>query len=168
MDMDFPLEISTFADIPANTGLGSSSSFAVGLLHALFALKGKMVTKGTLADMAAHLEVDVLGRNIGKQDHYAAAYGNLNVFTFHADGAVSVDPVFYRPETKLEIERHLMLFYTVLKRDANEILQTQRARTSEKHHVLAEMKGQVAPLREILSSGGNLPELGGHYIAAGC
>ena len=122
--------------------------------------RGKMVTKGTLADMAAHLEVDVLGRNIGKQDHYAAAYGNLNVFTFHADGAVSVDPVFYRPETKLEIERHLMLFYTVLKRDANEILQTQRARTSEKHHVLAEMKGQVAPLREILSSGGNLSEFG--------
>ena len=160
MDMDFPLEISTFADIPANTGLGSSSSFAVGLLHALFALKGKMVTKGTLADMATHLEVDVLGRNIGKQDHYAAAYGNLNVFTFHTDGTVSVDPVFYRPETKLEIERHLMLFYTVLKRDANEILQTQRARTSEKHHVLAEMKGQVAPLREILSSGGNLSEFG--------
>lgn len=160
MDMDFPLEISTFADIPANTGLGSSSSFAVGLLHALFALKGKMVTKGTLADMAAHLEVDVLGRNIGKQDHYAAAYGNMNVFTFHKDGTVSVDPVFYRPETKMEVERHLMLFYTVLKRDANNILQAQRAKTNEKHHVLAEMKNQVAPLREILSSGNNLSEFG--------
>lgn len=160
MDMDFPLEISTFADVPSNTGLGSSSSFAVGLLHALFALKGKMVTKGTLADMAAHLEVDVLGRNIGKQDHYAAAYGNLNVFTFHMDGTVSVDPVFYRPETRLEIERHLMLFYTVLKRDANEILQTQRARTDEKRDVLSEMKNLVAPLREILSSGANLAEFG--------
>lgn len=160
MDMDFPLEISTFADIPSNTGLGSSSSFAVGLLHALFALKGKMVTKGALADMAAHLEVDVLGRNIGKQDHYAAAYGNLNVFTFHKDGTVSVDPVFYRPETKVEIERHLMLFYTVLKRDANEILQSQRARTEEKRHVLMEMKSLVAPLREILSSGSNLSEFG--------
>lgn len=160
MDMDFPLEISTFADVPSNTGLGSSSSFAVGLLHALFALKGKMVTKGTLAEMAAHLEVDVLGRNIGKQDHYAAAYGNMNVFTFHKDGTVSVDPVFYRPEIKQEIERRLMLFYTVLKRDANEILQTQRARTEEKQHVLAEMKSLVAPLREILSSGNNLHEFG--------
>lgn len=160
MDMDFPLEISTFADIPSNTGLGSSSSFAVGLLHALFALKGKMVTKGTLADMAAHLEIDVLGRNIGKQDHYAAAYGSLNVFTFHKDGTVSVDPVFYRPETKAEIERHLMLFYTALKRDANEILQTQRAKTDEKRQVLSEMKSLVAPLRELLSSGNDLREFG--------
>lgn len=160
MDMDFPLEISTFADIPSNTGLGSSSSFTVGLLHALFALKGKMVTKGTLADMAAHLEIDVLGRGIGKQDHYAAAYGSLNVFTFHQDGTVSVDPVFYRPETKAELERHLMLFYTALKRDAHEVLQIQRAKTDEKRHVLAEMKSLVAPLREILSSGNDLHEFG--------
>lgn len=160
MDMDFPLEISTFADIPSNTGLGSSSSFTVGLLHALFALKGKLVTKGTLAGMAAHLEVDVLGRNIGKQDHYAAAYGSMNVFTFHTDGTVSVDPVFYRPEIKSEVERRLMLFYTALKRDADEILETQRARTDEKRHVLAEMKELVSPLREILSSGTNLHEFG--------
>jgi len=160
MDMDCPLEISTFADIPSNTGLGSSSSFTVGLLHALFALKGKMVTKGTLADMAAHLEIDVLGRNIGKQDHYAAAYGSLNVFTFHKDGTVSVDPVFYRPEIKSKVETHLMLFYTALKRDANEILKRQRDKIDEKRHVLAEMKSLVAPLREILSSGNDLPEFG--------
>lgn len=160
MDMDFPLEVSTFADIPANTGLGSSSSFAVGLLHALFALKGKMVTKSTLADMAAHLEVDVLGRNIGKQDHYAAAYGSLNVFTFHKDSTVSVEPVLYRPEVKSEIEQRLMLFYTALKRDANDILRTQKARTDEKRHVLAEMKNLVAPLREILSTSSNLHEFG--------
>jgi len=160
MDMDFPLEISTFADIPSNTGLGSSSSFAVGLLHALFALKGKMVTKGTLADMAAHLEIDVLGRNIGKQDHYAAAYGSMNVFTFHKDGAVSVEPVFYRPEVKNEIEQRLMLFYTALRRDANAILQTQRAKTDEKRYVLAEMKSLVVPLREVLSSGNDLHEFG--------
>ena len=93
MEIDFPLEITTFADIPANTGLGSSSSFAVGLLHALFALKGQMVTKGTLASMAAYLEIDILGRNIGKQDHYAASYGNINVFKFHSNGNVTVEPV---------------------------------------------------------------------------
>ena len=79
MGVDFPVEITTFADIPAQSGLGSSSSFTVGLLHALFALKNQMVSKSRLASMAAHVEVDILGRNMGKQDHYAATYGNLNV-----------------------------------------------------------------------------------------
>ncbi|MFA5117967.1 MAG: GHMP kinase [Candidatus Omnitrophota bacterium] len=160
MDLDIPIEISTFADIPANTGLGSSSSFAVGLLHALFALKGKMVTKGALAAMASHLEIDILKRQIGKQDHYAAAYGSLNVFTFHTDGTVSVEPVFYRPEIKESIETRLMLFYTSLKRDAHDILSIQNTKTEEKRHVLAEMRGLVAPLREILSSGADLREFG--------
>ncbi|MDD5108749.1 MAG: GHMP kinase [Candidatus Omnitrophica bacterium] len=160
MDMDIPLEISTFADIPANTGLGSSSSFAVGLLHALFALKGKMVTKGVLAGMASHLEIDKLKRKIGKQDHYAAAYGSLNIFTFHTDGTVSVDPVFYKPEIKESLESHLMLFYTAIKRDAHKILRVQHMKTQEKRHVLAEMKSLVAPFGELLSSGANLREFG--------
>ena len=98
MGIDFPLEISTFADIPSQTGLGSSSAFAVGLLNTLYALQGKMVTKGNLAAKAAELEIDVLERKIGKQDHYSAAYGNINVFGFHKNGHVSLDPVFYRPE----------------------------------------------------------------------
>ena len=79
MEIDFPIEVTTFADIPAQTGLGSSSAFTVGLLNALYALKGKMVTKSVLASQAAQIEVDILGRNIGQQDHYAAAYGNMNV-----------------------------------------------------------------------------------------
>jgi D-glycero-alpha-D-manno-heptose-7-phosphate kinase len=160
MDMDIPLEISTFADIPANTGLGSSSSFAVGLLHALFALKGKMVTKGTLAGMASHIEIDLLQRKIGKQDHYAAAYGSLNVFTFHSDGTVSVDPVFYKPEIKEALENRLMLFYTAIKRDAHEILTVQNMKTEEKRHVLVEMRSLVEPLRDIFSAGADLSEFG--------
>lgn len=160
MDMDIPLEVSTFADIPSNTGLGSSSSFAVGLLHALFALKGKMVTKGVLAGMASRLEIEILQRQIGKQDHYAAAYGNLNVFTFHPGGKVSVDPVFYRPEIRDTIEKHLMLFYTSIKRDAHQILSVQNVKTEEVRHVLAEMRDLVAPLREIFSSEGDLSEFG--------
>jgi D-glycero-alpha-D-manno-heptose-7-phosphate kinase len=160
MKIDFPLEISTFADIPAKTGLGSSSSFAVGLLHALYALKGEMVTKGNLAAKAAELEINILGRKIGKQDHYAASYGNLNVFTFHSNETVSVDPVFYRPETKQAMNSHLMLFYTFLKRDANDILQTQNAKTDEIKHVLAEMKNLIEPIRKTLSSGANLHEIG--------
>lgn len=160
MDMDIPLEISTFADIPANTGLGSSSSFAVGLLHALFALKGKMVTKGTLAGMASRIEVDILGRHIGKQDHYAAAYGSLNVFTFHKDGTVSVDPVFYKPETKETIENNMMLFYTAIKRDASQVLKAQNMKTEENRHILSEMKSLIDPLRKILSSGCDLHDFG--------
>ena len=77
LNIDEPLEITTFADVPAYTGLGSSSSFTVGLLHALYALRGEMVSKSKLASEAAHIEVDILGRNMGKQDHYAAAYGDL-------------------------------------------------------------------------------------------
>lgn len=160
MDMDIPIEISTFADIPSNTGLGSSSSFAVGLLHALFALKGKMVTKGRLADMASHLEINVLKRNIGKQDHYAASYGSMNIFTFHKDGSVSVDPVFYRPEIKEELEKRLMLFYTAIKRDASLVLHSQNKKTQEKRHVLSEMKKQVPLLGDLLSSGTNLEQFG--------
>jgi len=160
MNIDFPLEISTFADIPANTGLGSSSAFAVGLLHALHALKGEMVTKGTLATKAAQLEIELLGRNIGKQDHYSAAYGNINVFTFHSNDLVSVDPVFYRQETRLAMDAHLMLFYTSFKRDANDILKSQNTKMESKRHVLSEMKSLVNPIREILSSGTNIHGIG--------
>ena len=160
MKIDFPLEISTFADIPAQTGLGSSSAFAVGLLHALYALKGEMVTKGGLAAQAAKLEIDILGRKIGKQDHYSASYGNINVFGFHKNGHVSVDPVFYRPETKYAIENHLMLFYTAIKRDANDILKVQSKNTPDKHEILSEMKTQVKLIQEMLASGKNLHEFG--------
>jgi len=160
MEIDFPIEITTFADIPANTGLGSSSSFTVGLLNSLYALKGQMVTKSVLASQAAQIEVDILGRNIGQQDHYAAAYGNMNVFTFHKNDDVLVDPVFYRPEVRRELENSLMLFYTALKRDANEVLQAQNEKTVKNIHILTEMKNLVPKLREVISVGKKLYEFG--------
>ena len=110
MGIDFPIEITTFSDIPGSTGLGSSSAFTVGLLHALYALKGEMVTKHTLASKAAVIEVDLLKRTMGKQDHFASSYGNLNVFTFQKDEGVIVEPVFYRPEVPLDLEKNLLLF----------------------------------------------------------
>lgn len=160
MNIDFPIEITTFADIPANTGLGSSSAFAVGLVHALFALKGQMVTKNTIASMAAHIEIDILKRNIGAQDHYAAAYGNLNVFTFHKNGSVSIEPVFYNPVFKEKIQDNLMLFYTGLKRDASEVLKSQKENTVEKFDTLKSMKDLVDPLRDVISSGKNENKFG--------
>ncbi len=151
LEIDFPLEITTFADVPANTGLGSSSSFAVGLLHALFALRGEMVTKSTLATMAAKIEIDILKRPIGKQDHYAAAYGNLNVFKFHKNNEVSVEPVFYGPDLKNIFESNLMLFYTAQKRDSGDILSVQEKCTKDKMDVLISMKNLVPELRDIIS-----------------
>ena len=160
--VDFPIEITTFSDIPGQTGLGSSSSFAVGLVNALHALRGEMVTKHTLASEAAHIEVDVLGRAMGKQDHFAAAYGNLNVFTFNPDESVTVEPVLYRPEIKKAIESNLLLFYLKTKRDASNILKIQQKETQNKLNSLRELKDLVVPLRDIISnsSGNELNKFG--------
>ena len=159
MEIDFPIEITTFADVPAGTGLGSSSSFTVGLLHALFALKGQRVTKNTLAKMAADIEVNRLKRHMGKQDHYAAAYGDINVFSFHADENVVIDPVFYKAETKRIIENNLMLFYTGKQRDAGHILKDQVKNTPKKFQVLKDMRNFVPTLRSLLESD-NLSDFG--------
>jgi len=159
-EIDFPIEISTFADIPANTGLGSSSAFAVGLVHALHALKGQMATKYRLASEAADIEVNRLKRVMGKQDHFASAYGNINVFTFNADESVTVEPVFYRQHTRETLEQNLLLFYTRLKRDASKVLESQDRATGDSREVLRKMRDQVQHLREILDDGTNLNVVG--------
>ena len=159
-EIDFPIEINTFADIPSGTGLGSSSAFSVGLVHALHALKGEQVTKHTLASEAAHIEVNLLGRSMGKQDHFASSYGNLNVFTFYSNEIVTADPVFYRAAVWQELEKNLLLFYTGIRRDASQVLQIQDQATPDKRSVLREMKSLVVPLSEALSSGTDLHKVG--------
>lgn len=159
-EINFPIEITTFTDIPGQTGLGSSSAFAVGLVHALHALKGEMVTKGTIAATAAQIEVDILGRSMGKQDHYASAYGNLNMFTFNEDETVTVDPVLSRPEVKNTIEDNLQLFYLRSKRDASKILEIQEQNTSKIFQNLTELKSMVNPIAEIFSSGQDINKFG--------
>ena len=151
--IDFPVEITTFTDIPGSTGLGSSSAFAVGLVHALYALKGEMATKHKIASEAARIEVDILGRTMGKQDHYASAYGNLNVFTFTSDEVVKVEPVLYKYKAKKHIESNLMLFYLNIKRDASKILESQQQETVNKLSELREIQSLVNPIREVFSSG---------------
>jgi D-glycero-alpha-D-manno-heptose-7-phosphate kinase len=159
-DIDFPIEITTFTDIPGQTGLGSSSAFSVGLVHALHALKGEMVTKHVLATEAAHIEVDLLGRTMGKQDHFASAYGNINVFTFNPDETVIVDPVPYQKEIREAIESKLMLFYLDIKRDASEILTTQSRGTQNKRSHLRQMQNLVGIVSEIFSNNKNRNVLG--------
>ena len=158
--IDFPIEITTFTDIPGQTGLGSSSAFAVGLVHALHAIKGEMVSKNAIAATAAHIEVDILGRSMGKQDHYASAYGNLNTFTFNRDETVIVEPVLYRPEVRSLIEENLHLFYLKSKRNASKILEIQEKNTPQIFNNLTELKRFVDPLREIFSSGLDINKFG--------
>jgi len=150
-EIDFPIEITTFSDIPGSTGLGSSSAFAVGLVHALHALKGKHATKHMLASEAGSIEVDILKRTMGKQDHFASAYGDLNVFTFNVDETVSAEPVFYTNDVRNTLEQNMMLFYTELKRDASEVLESQNQATENKRSVLSQMRDLVTPLRDVLS-----------------
>ncbi len=158
--IDFPIEITTFTEIPGQTGLGSSSAFAVGLVNALHAIKGEMVTKHVLASEAAEIEVDILNRSMGKQDHYAAAYGNFNIFTFNSDEVVWVEPVLYKPKIKEDLERNLMLFYTSIKRDASAILQSQEEQTDNKFETLKKLQELVDPLKEILSGSEDLRNFG--------
>ena len=159
-NIDFPLEITTFTEIPGQTGLGSSSAFAVGLVHALHAIKGEMVTKHVLASEAAEIEVDILKRSMGKQDHYASAYGNFNIFTFNSDEVVLTEPVLYKSEIKEDLEKNLMLFYTSIKRDASAILETQEEQTDLKFEILQQLQQLIQPLKEILSGTEDLRKFG--------
>ena len=158
--IDFPIEITTFSDIPGNSGLGSSSAFCVGLVHALHALKGKHATKNVLASTAGEIEVDILKRTMGKQDHFASAYGDLNIFTFNSDETIDVEPVFYSKEIKDKLERNLMLFYTELTRDASDVLESQNKATGDKRAVLGKMRDLVMPLRDVLSGKQDLRRFG--------
>jgi len=121
------LEISSNADIPAGSGLGSSSSFTVGLLHNLYARTGRYVAKDQLAQEACEIEIDKLHEPIGKQDQYAAAFGSLNVFHFNPNGAVTVEPVLLKADIDKALQDNLLMFYTGKQRFAAQILSEQKA-----------------------------------------
>lgn len=125
------VEISSTADVPSGTGLGSSSSFTVGLLHTLYCYKGKYVSKSRLAHEACEVEIRKLGNPIGKQDQYAAAFGGLNFISFHQDDTVSVEPVITKAETIGRLQENLLMVYTGLTHDANVILAEQKKNISK-------------------------------------
>ena len=120
------VEISSTADVPSGTGLGSSSSFTVGLIHTLACYQGKYISKSRLAEKACEVEIQKLGAPIGKQDQYAAAFGGLNFITFHRDDTVSVEPVITKGETITRLQENLVMFYTGLTHDTNQILAEQK------------------------------------------
>jgi D-glycero-alpha-D-manno-heptose-7-phosphate kinase len=122
------IEITTIADIPSKgTGLGSSSSFTVGLLHALNAYKGILSSSETLGAGSCRIEIDICQEPIGRQDQYAAAYGGFNMIEFMPDDTVVVSPIICEPTTICLIEESTLLFYTGITRSASALLQQQSA-----------------------------------------
>jgi D-glycero-alpha-D-manno-heptose-7-phosphate kinase len=121
------LEITSIADIPSRgTGLGSSSSFTVGLLHALHASAGRYASAEQLASEACRIEIERCGEPIGRQDQYAAAYGGLNFIQFHPDDSVSVEPIVCRRETLSRLQENTLVFFTGITRRAAGVLRQQQ------------------------------------------
>lgn len=146
------LEIHHDADLPARSGMGSSSAFTVGLLHALYALTGRMATKRQLAVESVEIEQDILKETVGSQDQVQAAYGGFNHITFQPSGEIVVNPVTVSSERFRELRSHLMLFYTGIKRTASEVASTYVGQIDEKKRHLRILSDLVAESRNILTS----------------
>jgi D-glycero-alpha-D-manno-heptose-7-phosphate kinase len=155
------VEVSSIADIPAGTGMGSSSAFTVGLLHNLNAIKREYVSKEILAEEACRMEIDILKEPIGKQDQYAAAFGGLNIFRFNANETVSVEPLHLKQEVYNQLQENLILFFIGNARKASDILIEQKENIvkADKFSVLKEMVALVDILKDELYKG-NLDEFG--------
>jgi D-glycero-alpha-D-manno-heptose-7-phosphate kinase len=156
------VEIVSVADIPGGTGLGSSSSFSVALLNALYAHRRIFVPKERLANEACVLEIERLGEPIGKQDQYAAACGGVNLIEFERHGGVTVQPLLLPTATMSELEGNLMLFYTGTQRDARDVLSNQSVALESDDSVASRMQQMVDlayEMRDILLAG-KLDEFG--------
>jgi D-glycero-alpha-D-manno-heptose-7-phosphate kinase len=132
MDLNTPqIEITTLADIPAGTGLGSSGSFTTALLKALYAHRHRLIHPGDLAELACDIEINKLGEPIGKQDQYIAAFGGITSFRYHTDDRVEAVPLQISMDTLFDLEDNLLLFFTGFSRSAGAILKDQNNRTLE-------------------------------------
>jgi len=154
------IEIHHDGDLPARAGLGSSSSFSVGLLHALYALKAIMPSKEQLAKEAIHIERGVLNEAVGSQDQIAAAYGGFNKISFRKKGYFSVDPIILHESRREELQEHLMLFFTGFSRFASKIARRQIQLTPKKEKELTRMHEMVDEAKDILISRADIAEFG--------
>lgn len=134
------VEISSMADIPSGTGLGSSSSFTVALLHLLHTYKGEYVSKYKLAKDACEVEIDKLGEPIGKQDQFAAAFGGLNFYEFQQNGFVKVEPIVMAPHSYKTLENNILMFYLGGVHSASAILKEQSQNVKETDKALIQKK----------------------------
>lgn len=155
MNMNRGVELHHDADLPARTGLGSSSAFTVGLLNASYALQGKMVTKRQLALDAIHIEQDMIKENVGSQDQTTAAFGGLNKIEFGGEQEIKVNPITITAEKTRSLQDHLMLFFTGFSRTASEIAGEQIKKTPDRTDELNRMLEMVDKAIGILNGSGS-------------
>lgn len=153
LNIDRGLEIHHDGDLPAKSGIGSSSSFTVGLLNALYGLKGQMPNKHQLALESIYIEQEILKENVGSQDQALAAYGGFNHVTFQKNGEISFQPVTITSEKVSELNDHLMLFYTGIVRIASVVAKSYVENIHSRTKQLQIMHGMVDEALAILSSG---------------
>jgi D-glycero-alpha-D-manno-heptose-7-phosphate kinase len=158
LDIDRGIEIHHDGDLPARSGIGSSSAFTVGLLHALYALKGQMPTKKQLASESIHIEQNVLHESVGSQDQVLAAHGGFNHVTFAPNGELSVRPMTLSADRLSELQSHLMLFFTGVKRTASSVASSYVNNLLEKEDQLHRMNAIVDEGIELLT--GSKPIVG--------
>jgi D-glycero-alpha-D-manno-heptose-7-phosphate kinase len=147
------IEIASIADVHAGAGLGSSGSFTVGLLNALYAYKGVLKSAEELASEACRIEIEVLGEPVGKQDQYIAAYGGFRYFQFNSDGTVATEPIIWSTENKEALQRNLLLLYTGDVREASSILAEQKEgmRQSDNRDSLRKLRDMAFELKARLN-----------------
>ena len=160
MDIKKGVEIHHDGDLPARTGLGSSSSFTVGLLHSLYTLKHVMPTKRQLAENTIHLEQDVMKEHVGSQDQVLTAFGGFNLITFGGPALFDVQPVILDPKRLKEFQKHMMLFFTGFSRSASQVAKEQIKRIPSKKNELKKMHGMVDNALSILTSTTDITEFG--------
>lgn len=146
------MEISTFVDVREGSGLGSSSSITVGLLQALYTCKGEVKDTETLARQACQIEINNLGKPIGRQDQYIAAYGGFRLITFNNSG-VTVESIPVSSEVKRRLSERLLLFFTGRTRKSEDILTEQKANIKERLQFLKELRDMARKGKEIITEG---------------
>lgn len=155
------VEITTLADIPSEgSGLGSSSSITVGLLNAFYAFQERQVTAEQLAKEACEIEIDILGKPIGKQDQYIAAYGGFREITFHSNDAIEVEALRNHDSLRRVFGSSLLLFYTDITRQSSDILAKQKAETHNKMEILRKIRDMVPRVRDVLENDKCYDEVG--------
>jgi len=160
LKLDQGLEIHHDGDLPARSGMGSSSSFTVGLLHTLYAHQGIMPSKKQLALESIHIEQNLIKETVGSQDQICVAYGGLNSINFSTSGEIDVQPVTLPMRRTEQLNSHLMLFYTGIRRTASDVAQEYVNDLDNKHKLLSQMQTMVEASIEILSSGSDICEFG--------
>ena len=149
------IEITSISDIPSHgSGLGSSSSYTVALLHALYSYQGKSISKEELGRLSSYIEIDLCGDNIGKQDQYAASFGGLNLIKFNEDDSVEVSPIICKPETILRMEESILVFYTGRTRSASSLLNdlSENMNRPKKRALMSDMVSIAYEMKDLLEN----------------